>query len=130
MGNRYSLVKGTYYFGDPALVIKKKDQGLAFSEAMWDEVYQKKNSFQKITVQNITCYILLTRQGDGAFDGIYTDSGALMLIDKKELQNDQIFRYKEEGKGFKWLSVDSDFWVEEQDYILNFSFGYQLDTNG
>ncbi len=129
MGKRYALPRGTYYLGDPAILIRKKDAGMDFSEAMWEKVYQDESVFKQVEVSGIVLYVLKAKHGDGIYDGLPTDSGAFILIDRAELGNLDIFKPRTEEKGFKWITLDSDGWVMEEDGICVFSFGYRLNTN-
>ena len=92
MVRSYQLKKGRYFVGDPGYLIKKTPAGDKFIEKLWDSFYSDMNSFHKLVIDHITIYVTRTAEGDGFFDGIATDTGAIAIIDINQVLMMIVFR--------------------------------------
>jgi len=130
MGNLYHLNPGIYFLGDPALVMQKKGKAIEFANLLWDLVYADKIRFKEMKINGITLYVMKTKQGDGTFDGIGTDSGVIILMHRDSLSDPEYFKIPSLEKGFKWLNLDKLSFVKEEEGLLVFENGLKIDTNG
>ncbi|MBN2268953.1 MAG: hypothetical protein V3569_03875 [Acholeplasmataceae bacterium] len=129
MDNEFILSPGTYFLGDPSIVIQKKGDAIKFINQLWDHVYEDRVRFKKIVVDQITFYIMKSISGDGVYQGISTDSGVISLIDCKDLKNENLFRIPKAEKGFKWLVLHENTIVYEKEGILEIQNHIKIDTN-
>lgn len=130
MDNSFILNPGTYFVGDPSLVILKKgSEAIQFTNQLWKKVYEDQLRFKKIIIDGVNLYIMKSMSGDGVFQGIGTDSGVISIIDFKDMQNELLFRIPLVEKGFKWLILDCEASVFEENGILKFQNGLEINTN-
>ncbi|MDO9629419.1 MAG: hypothetical protein Q7I99_05900 [Acholeplasmataceae bacterium] len=129
MSSQYLLSPGSYFIGDPAILIKKTPEGDRFISTLWDLFYRDMNLFQKLTIDNITVYITRTAEGDGMFNDIGTDTGTISIIKLNDIKNDSRFRANDILKGCHYLEITSEEKVTVTDFNMYFDNGYQVITN-
>lgn len=129
MSNQYVLNPGKYFLGDPSIVIQKKGVAIKFINQLWDKVFEDDIRFKKIIVDDIAIYLMKSIAGDGMFEGIGTDSGVICIIDFNHMQDELLFRIPTIEKGFKWLIFDTEVSVFEENGILKFQTGLEINTN-
>lgn len=121
----YKLKAGTYIMGDPALIFKKVE-GIKLSEALWKAFYIEPQKFQKLTLDDITFYITKTKEGDGYFDGVGTDSGTIMIIDATLYVHDHRLNLKQNRLGMLTLNFTDDVIVSVCDFVISFEVNQTL----
>lgn len=129
MSNQYVLNPGKYFLGDPSIVIQKKGIATKFINQMWDKVYEDSIRFKKVMIDNVNIYLMKSMAGDGMFEGIGTDSGVICIICFNDMQNELLFRIPKVEKGFKWLILDTQVSVFEENGVLKFQNGLEINTN-
>lgn len=128
MSVHYELKKGTYFIGDPAIFIRKNDEGEKFVQKLWDLFYQDMNKFQHLIIDQVEFFITRTAEGDGYFDGIGTDTGTIMIIRVDELSQDSRFSNRFPAKGCKLLEVKDYDGVTVESFNLYFDCGLIIKT--
>jgi hypothetical protein len=129
MSSSYLLTKGTYFIGDPAIMIKKTDEGDKFITTLWDLFYKDMNKFQKLTIDNVTIIITRTAEGDGLYGDVGTDTGTICILRLEDIQNDVRFNANTTLHGCHYLNVVSEEAVTVKDFNIYFDSGYQVITN-
>ncbi|MFA6377089.1 MAG: hypothetical protein WCW63_00540 [Acholeplasmataceae bacterium] len=129
MSNQYVLNPGKYFLGDPSIVIQKKGIATKFINQMWDKVYEDSIRFKKVMIDNVNIYLMKSMAGDGMFEGIGTDSGVICIICFNDMQNELLFHIPKVEKGFKWLILDTQVSVFEENGVLKFQNGLEINTN-
>jgi len=129
MSNSYLLQKGSYFIGDPAMIIKKTEAGDQFITTLWDLFYKNMNQFQKLTINNITIIITRTAEGDGLFGDVGTDTGTICILRLEDIQNDVRFNANKTLHGCHYLKVLSEENVTVEKFNIYFDSGYQVITN-
>ncbi|MGI6711061.1 MAG: hypothetical protein ACOX4W_06465 [Bacilli bacterium] len=130
MVRSYQLKKGRYFVGDPGYLIKKTPAGDKFIEKLWDSFYSDMNSFHKLVIDHITIYVTRTAEGDGFFDGIATDTGAIAIIDINQVLNDDRFQIRPDGIGCHYVDVLDEDEVTVDNFNISFKSGFKVITNG
>jgi hypothetical protein len=129
MFKSYELNKGSYYIGDPGLIIKKSIEGTKFSEKLYEIFYQNMNLFQEITIDQHTFYLTRTYEGDGYYDGVGTDTGLITIVEITSLKNDDRFNIRLTQSGVKFLEVKTKDVVEVRNFNIYFESGLKIITN-
>lgn len=104
----YRLVKGDYVIADPGFIILKNREGTKFITKLWKKFYQNPQTFQCIKINRIKIYITPTFDEDSIVDGVATDTGAIVVIHLKYLNNHKIFKENVKDKYTKIVSFDKD----------------------
>ncbi|MFA6801438.1 MAG: hypothetical protein WCR19_04965 [Acholeplasmataceae bacterium] len=124
----YKLNKGTYFIGDPAVVVIKNDDGEAFLQLLWETFYENPNEFQYLNIKGSKFYVTRTEGGDGIFNDIGTDTGIIMIVNIKELKNHKIFKKELPTLRTKIITYDHDSFVCVNDFNIYFE-GFEIITN-
>jgi hypothetical protein len=129
MSNSYILTAGTYFIGDPAMIIKKTVEGDQFITTLWDLFYKDMNQFQKITIDRVTLLITRTAEGDGLFGDVGTDTGTICIMKLEDIKNDNRFNSNAILRGCHYLNVVKEEQVTVTHFNITFDSGYQVITN-
>jgi hypothetical protein len=129
MSVRYELKKGTYFIGDPAIFIRKNQNGEQFVKKLWDLFYLDMNLFQHLEIDGIEFYITRTAEGDGYFDGIGTDTGTIMIIRIDDLSQDERFHHQYPSRGCKLIEVIDKDGVMVESFNIYFDNGLSIRTH-
>ena len=129
MSNSYKLSAGTYFIGDPAMIIKKTIEGDQFITTLWDLFYKDMNQFQKQVIDGVTLLITRTAEGDGLFGDVGTDTGTICIIRLEDIIADQRFNANAILKGCHYLNVVQEDQVTVTNFNITFDSGYQVITN-
>ena len=129
MSNSYILSKGTYFIGDPAMIIKKTIEGDQFIKILWDLFYKDMNSFQNITIDSVSLFITRTSEGDGLFKDVGTDTGTICIIKLEDIKNDSRFNANAILNGCHYLEVLTEDRVTVSNFNIKFDSGYEVITN-
>lgn len=108
---------GTYYIGDPSY-ITKGNPGYQWIEKLWDEFYSDQIAAKKVNIEGVDLFIGQTAGGDGAFNGIYVDSGVITVLRINDLREDQRFDFNK-TKGVKFLNFSHCFTTNYNNGIFN-----------
>lgn len=125
----YTLKKGTYLFGDPALIIKKTEEGNLLVRKLWEVFYQDAQSFQHLTLDGTDFFITRTAEGDGFYQSVGTDTGTLMLIHVEDHQQDERLNLTLNRKGMLTLHMNEGETVSVERFNIYFSQGITILTN-
>lgn len=129
MVKSYHLKKGRYYVGDPGYLIKKTPEGDKFIKQLWDSFYTDMNNFHKLVIDHITIYVTRTAEGDGFFDGVATDTGALAIMDINQVLEDDRFYIRSDGRGCHYVEVEDEDEVTVENFNIKFKSGFKVITN-
>ncbi|MDX9691009.1 MAG: hypothetical protein RBT45_01050 [Acholeplasmataceae bacterium] len=124
----YTLTKGTYFFGDPAILIKKTVEGDQFITRLWDLFYIDHNQFQHLTIDSISFYMTRTKGGDGRFNGVGTDTGTFIIIDISQIENDPRFIINKNVDFVKYITVEHEEKVTVDNFDIYFESGLTVIT--
>ncbi len=128
MKQSYKLKKGSYIICDPAVLIKKNDDGEEFLQKLWKIFYKHPNEFQHLKIKGVKFLISRTEGGDGVFNGLGTDTGVFMILDVKEIEDHDLFNSMEHIiKHAKKLSYDHDTEVYVENFNIYFE-GFEIIT--
>jgi len=104
---------------DPGLIVNKySKKGNIFLEKLWHKFYENRSNFQYLKIKGIKIYVSRTKQEDGIFDGIATETGVIMIINEKYLKNKQIFKEKYQEKFTKKITYDHQTDVYVKDFNI------------
>jgi hypothetical protein len=125
----YTLKKCTYLCGDPAMIIKKTEDGDRVIRQLWDTFYLDMQAFQHLMIQGVDLYITRTAEGDGVYQGVGTDTGTLMLICVDDHLNDERLNLTLHRPGMKTLELEDQSTVTVNRFNISFSNGITIITN-
>ncbi|MBU1142242.1 MAG: hypothetical protein KKH92_01200 [Firmicutes bacterium] len=129
MSNSYKLSAGTYFIGDPAMMIKKTKEGDQFITTLWDLFYKDMNQFQKLVIDGVTLFITRTAEGDGLFGDVGTDTGTICIMRLEDITKDDRFNANAILRGCHYINVDQEDQVTVANFNIRFDSGYQVITN-
>ena len=89
---QYTLNPGSYVICDPAYIIHKTREGLAFNDQLRIMFFKDMNKFHRFEIDGIILYMFRSLGGDGVFDGVGTDTGTIIIIETSQLQGDPRFK--------------------------------------
>lgn len=113
-----TLKPGKYYVGDPSY-ITKGNEGWVWIEKMWKELYASSDKYIQTTIDDIEVFVGRTYGGDGVFGEFFVDSGAIAIINKEILINNDKFHYRDESfKGTKYITLDKESILEYSNGIF------------
>lgn len=115
----FQLKPSTYLIGDPGLIFKKIE-GRTLTDHLWKKFYQNPKKFHEMNIDGITFYITKTKEGDGYFEGVGTDSGTIMIIDLNAYQHDPRIQMLSDRKGILTLDITKEVTVMVDNHILMF----------
>lgn len=113
----YQLKPSTYLIGDPGLIYKKIE-GRKLTDHLFEIFYKAPKRFQKMNIDGITFYITKTKDGDGYYDGVGTDSGTIMIIDLDAYLHDPRIHTLSNRKGILTLNFTKEVTVMVENHIL------------
>lgn len=90
--DEYKLKPGHYVICDPAYIIRKNKTGDQFNKKVITAFFKDMNKFHHLVIDGIECYMFRSLGGDGIFNGLGTDTGTFIIIETKQLNNDERFR--------------------------------------
>lgn len=125
----YTLKKGTYLLGDPAVIIKKTEEGNQFIQKLWSLFYQDAQFFQHLNFDGVDFYITRTAEGDGFYQSVGTDTGTLMLIQTEDHQQDERLNLTLHRRGLLTVEINDDETVAVDRFNIYFSQGITILTN-
>lgn len=124
----YILTSGKYFIGDISRLININKKGTKFIESIWDELYDSNEMFLKISRKNMTFYLMKTREGDGIYNGIGTDTGVIGVVDTNKLKDTSIFNIPTNEAGYMIIEVIESIELLYNDGGLYFSNGFVVET--
>lgn len=125
----YHLKQGTYLVGDPALIVKKDEEGTHLIQHIWALFYQDSNAFQHLNLEGVSFYLTRTAEGDGYYQGVGTDTGTIMIIHVEDHMHDQRLNLTRHRRGMLTLELPENSWVSVNHFNLRFSSGHYIRTH-
>ncbi len=129
MSKSYVLSAGTYFIGDPAMLIKKTLDGDQFIKTLWDLFYKDMNQFHQFNIDGVTMLMTRTAEGDGLFGDVGTDTGTICILKLEDIKDDIRFNTSQVLNGCHYLSITQEDRVTVTHFNIQFDSGYQVITN-
>lgn len=129
MCKSYFVKKGQYFIGDPAIVVRKNNEGDAFIQKLWDEFYKNPHEFREIELDGIFFYMTRTEGGDGRYSGIGTDTGTFWIIEISQLKDDLRFHIDLNPSFAKIMDLNEGEEIKVCHFNIYFENGFEVITS-
>lgn len=106
-----NMPAGTYYVGDPCLVIKGMP-GYQWIEKLWAIFYKLDHKAALLEIDGVKIFIGRTYGGDGVYDGITVDTGTIAVIPVDDILDDERFNFYDfKIRGTRSFTADAPFTI-------------------